>query len=164
MLFFLNDNIQRNKSGIEHAQIKRLHLFEKYHQPAKIVTRQYSNELHLVTAEAGIDDRNFINLFDYFQEACEVPQKNIRIKDIPVNPQWERKADGINYNYYQNGKRILYIRRRSDTDRRVINILIIMESFSKLVGLTAAVLSRSNNFMTGMEKWQRKTITVQMEP
>lgn len=27
-LFFLNDNIQRNKSGIEHAQIKRLHLFE----------------------------------------------------------------------------------------------------------------------------------------
>ena len=122
MLFFLNDNIQRNKSGIEHAQIKRLHLFEKYHQPAKIVTRQYSNELHLVTAEAGIDDRNFINLFDYFQEACEVPQKNIRIKDIPVNPHWERKADGINYNYYQNGKRILYIRRRSDTDRRVINI------------------------------------------
>ena len=25
MLFFLNDNIQHNKSGIEHAQIKRLH-------------------------------------------------------------------------------------------------------------------------------------------
>ena len=84
MLFFLNYNIQRNKSGIEHAQIKRLHLFEKYHQPAKIVTRQYSNELHLVTAEAGIDDRNFINLFDYFQEACEVPQKNIRIRLTPI--------------------------------------------------------------------------------
>ena len=76
----------------------------------------------MVTAEAGIDDRNFINLFDYFQEACEVPQKDIRIKDIPVNPHWERKVDGINYNYYQNGKRVLYIRRRSDADRRVINI------------------------------------------
>ena len=37
MLFFLNDNIQRNKSGIEHAQIKRLHLFEKYHQPARLL-------------------------------------------------------------------------------------------------------------------------------
>lgn len=122
MLFFLNDNIQRNKSGIEHAQIKRLHLFEKYDQPARIVTRQYSNELHLVTAEAGIDDKNFINLFDYFQNACNVPQKDIRIKDIPVNPRWERKADGINYNYYQNGKRILYVRRRSDADRRVINL------------------------------------------
>ena len=95
MLFFLNDNIQRNKSGIEHAQIKRLHLFEKYHQPAKIVTRQYSNELHLVTAEAGIDDRNFINLFDYFQEACEVPQKNIRIKDIPVNPIGSARLMGL---------------------------------------------------------------------
>lgn len=84
--FFLNDNIQRNKSGIEHAQIKRLHLFEKYHQPAKIVTRQYSNELHLVTAEAGIDDRNFINLFDYFQEACEVPQRIFGLKIFRLTP------------------------------------------------------------------------------
>lgn len=132
MLFFLNDNIQRNKSGIEHAQIKRLHLFEKYDQPAKIVTRQYSNELHLVTAEAGIDDRDFINLFDYFQDACNVPQKDIGIKDVKVNPRWERRADGINYNYYQNGKRVLYIRRRSETDRRVINIQSF-DHFGKLL-------------------------------
>lgn len=132
MLFFLNDNIQRNKSGIEHAQIKRLHLFEQYQQPAKIVTRQYSNELHLVTNEAGIDDHNFINLFDYFQEACLVPQKNIRIKDIKVNPHWQRKADGINYNYYQDGKRVLYIRRRSESDRRVIN-LQYFDHFGKLM-------------------------------
>lgn len=132
MLFFLNDNIQRNKSGIEHAQIKRLHLFKKYHQPAKIVTRQYSNELHLVTNEAGIDDGDFVNLFDYFQEASNVPQNDIRIKDIPVNPHWERKADGINYNYYQDGKRVLYIRRRSETDRRVIN-LQYFDHFGKLL-------------------------------
>ncbi|MBB1096001.1 glycosyltransferase [Limosilactobacillus agrestis] len=132
MLFFLNDNLQRNKSGIEHAQIKRLHLFEKYHQPAKIVTRQYSNELHLVTEEAGIDDHNFVNLFDYFQEACEVPQKDIQIKDIPVNPHWRRKAEGINYNYYQNGQRVLYIRRRSNNDRRVIN-LQYFDHFGKLL-------------------------------
>lgn len=132
MLLFLNDNIQRNKSGIEHAQIKRLHLFEKYDEPAKIVTRQYSNELHLVTAEAGIDDRNFINLFDYFQDACLVPQKDVRIKDIPVNPRWQRKPDGINYNYYQDGHRVLYVRRRSETDRRVIN-LQYFDHFGKLL-------------------------------
>ena len=41
MLFFLNDGIQENKSGIEHAQIKRLKLFKQFKQPAKIVTRQY---------------------------------------------------------------------------------------------------------------------------
>ena len=54
MLLFLNDNLQRNQSGIEHAQIKRLNLFKKFNQPAKIVTRQYSNELHLVVEAAGI--------------------------------------------------------------------------------------------------------------
>ena len=64
MLFFLNDNIQHNKSGIEHAQIKRLHLFEMFDEPAKIVTRKYSNELHMVTAEAGIADEDFVNLFE----------------------------------------------------------------------------------------------------
>ncbi len=77
-----------------------------------------------------------------------------------------RKADGINYNYYQNGKRILYIRRRSDTDRRVINIQYF-DHYGKLLKVSwfdSRGLSRSNNFMTGMEKWQRKTITVQMEP
>ncbi|MCG4779264.1 hypothetical protein L0P10_20495, partial [Eggerthella lenta] len=64
MLLFLNDNLQRNQSGIEHAQIKRLNLFKKFNQPAKIVTRQYSNELHLVVEAAGIKDQDFINLFD----------------------------------------------------------------------------------------------------
>ncbi|MDY2803302.1 MAG: poly(glycerol-phosphate) alpha-glucosyltransferase, partial [Limosilactobacillus sp.] len=63
MLFFLNDNIQENKSGIEHAQIQRLNLFNRYHEPAKIVTRQYSNELHLVTKHARIADKDFVNLF-----------------------------------------------------------------------------------------------------
>lgn len=52
MLFFLNDGIQTNMSGIEHAQIQRLHLFEHFKEPAKIVTRQYSNELHMVTNAA----------------------------------------------------------------------------------------------------------------
>ena len=30
MLFFLNDGIQENKSGIEHAQMKRLQLFKQF--------------------------------------------------------------------------------------------------------------------------------------
>ena len=84
MLFFLNDNIQHNKSGIEHAQIKRLHLFEMFDEPAKIVTRKYSNELHMVTEEAGIADEDFVNLFDYFQEARIFPQKDVTIKDLNI--------------------------------------------------------------------------------
>ena len=95
MLFFLNDGIQENKSGIEHAQMKRLQLFKQFKQPAKIVTRQYSNELHLVTKHAGIADEDFVNLFDYFQNARIVPPKDVTIRDIQIDPHWRRQADGI---------------------------------------------------------------------
>lgn len=132
MLFFLNDNIQHNKSGIEHAQIKRLHLFEMFDESAKIVTRKYSNELHMVTKEAGIADENFVNLFDYFQEARIFPQKDVTIKDIDIDPSWNRKADGINYNYYRNGNRIMYIRRRDDKEKHIIN-LQYFDHFGKLL-------------------------------
>lgn len=132
MLFFLNDNIQHNKSGIEHAQIKRLHLFEMFDEPAKIVTRKYSNELHMVTAEAGIADEDFVNLFDYFQEARIFLQKDVTIKDLNIDPSWERKADGINYNYYRNGNRIMYVRRRNDKEKHIIN-LQYFDHFGKLL-------------------------------
>ena len=86
MLFFLNDGIQENKSGIEHAQIQRLHLFEQDDEPAMIVTRQYSNLLHQITKHAGISDDHFVNMFDYFQQARLVPQTKVTIKDIQIDP------------------------------------------------------------------------------
>lgn len=132
MLFFLNDNIQHNKSGIEHAQIERLHLFEKYNEPAKIVTRQYSNEFHMVTEEANIDDHDLVNMFDYFQEARIFPQRDVTIKDLNIDPSWDRKPDGINYNYYRNGNRILYVRRRDDRQKHIINVQYF-DHFGKLL-------------------------------
>lgn len=132
MLFFLNDGIQENKSGIEHAQIKRLNLFKQFNQPAKIVTRQYSNELHQITAHAGIADNDFVNLFDYFQDARLVSPRDVTIKDLQIDPHWQRKADGINYNYYRNGHRILYVRRRNDDKKRLINVQYF-DHFGKLL-------------------------------
>lgn len=132
MLLFLNDNLQRNQSGIEHAQIKRLHLFKQYHQPAKIVTRQYSNELHLVVNDAGIADQDFVNLFDYFQKACLVPHKIVKIQDLHLDPSWQRRADGINYNYYIGQTRVMYVRRRNDRDHSIIN-LQYFDHFGKLL-------------------------------
>lgn len=132
MLFFLNDGIQENKSGIEHAQIKRLNLFKQFGQPAKIVTRQYSNELHLVTQHAHIADEDFVNLFDYFQNARIVPQKDITIKDVQVDKDWQRKADGNNYIYFRNGHQLLYVRRRNDAQKHIIN-LQYFDHFGKLL-------------------------------
>ncbi len=95
MLFFFNDNIQENKSGIEHAQIKRLNLFKKFNQPAKIVIRQYSNELHHVTNASVIDDADLVNLFDYFQEARLVKAKKVTLQDLTFDPAGSAAPTGL---------------------------------------------------------------------
>lgn len=132
MLFFLNDNIQHFKSGIEDAQIQRLHLFEKNNEPAKIVIRQYSNEFHMVTNEAQIDDHDLVNLFDYFQGTRIFPQQDITISDLNINPHWDRRPDGINYNYFHNGNRVLYVRRRNDSQKHIMNVQYF-DHFGKLL-------------------------------
>ena len=130
MLFFLNEGIQANQSGIEHAQIQRLNLFKQNNEPAMIATRQYSNELHNITKDSGIDDDHFVNMFDYFQEARRVPRKKVTIKDINIDPSWQRKAEGPSYVYEQNGHRVLYVRRNND--KTVIN-LQYFDHFGKLL-------------------------------
>jgi poly(glycerol-phosphate) alpha-glucosyltransferase len=134
MLFFLNDGIQENKSGIEHAQIQRLNLFNHFKQPAMIVTRQYSNELHQVTKHAGIADEDFVNLFDYFQNARIVKPKDVTIKDVQIDADWQRKSDGNNYVYTRNGHQILYVRRRNDAKKHIIN-LQYFDHFGKLLNV-----------------------------
>jgi poly(glycerol-phosphate) alpha-glucosyltransferase len=61
--------MQEKKSGIEHAQIKRLQLFKDHGVNAKILTRDYDRTLHYQLAESGIDDDDLINVFDYLQKA-----------------------------------------------------------------------------------------------
>lgn len=122
MLFFLNDIIQTNKSGIEVAQIQRLNLFKKYNQPAMIVTRRYSNVLHKVLDDSGIDDGHFVDMFDYFQEARLVPTKKITIDDLLIDKSLDRRADGNNYSYLRNGHQVLYVRRNNDSAKTIINV------------------------------------------
>lgn len=130
MLFFLNDNIQLNMSGIEHAQIKRLHLFNQYKKSAKIVTRRYSNELHEVTKEVGIPDENFVNMFDYFQDAVMVKPRRVEIQDLSIDPSLKRQADGVSYNYYRGKQRVMYVRRAND--KHVMNVQYF-DRFGKLI-------------------------------
>lgn len=130
MFYFLNDNIQEKKSGIEHAQIKRLNLFNQFQVPAKIVTRQFATDLHKVTNAAGIADQQLINLYDYFQGTREVKSKKICIQNLRLDPSWKRVPDGDSYNYYRHNNRIMYVKRGSD--KRVQNVQYF-DHFGKLL-------------------------------
>lgn len=66
MYYFLNDNMQFSKSGIEQAEINRLTLFKKHHVAAKIVTRVFAMNLHDVLEGANIADADFVNLLTSF--------------------------------------------------------------------------------------------------
>ena len=63
MYYFLNENMQFAKSGIEGAEIQRLNLFNQHQVPAKIVTRVFAMNLHDVTTDAKISDDHFVPQF-----------------------------------------------------------------------------------------------------
>lgn len=98
MIYFINEGIQENKSGIEHAQIKRLRLFSKHHQMAKIVTRQWNPNLHNVTSASGIDDSHLSNMFDYYQGATELDAKPMKINNLDFG------LEGIHYQAQKPGQ------------------------------------------------------------
>ena len=82
MIFFINESMPANKSGIEHAELKRINLFKKMHQPAKLILRDYDSQTHYLTNLAHLNDDDVINMFDYFQQTMQVESKQLTAKDI----------------------------------------------------------------------------------
>ncbi|MFD1430846.1 glycosyltransferase [Lacticaseibacillus mingshuiensis] len=84
MNFFVNASMQAQKSGIEHAQLKRFELFNANGEASRIVIRDWDPNLHLNTRAAGIPDRQLISMFDYFQDAEQVEDHPIRLDDLDL--------------------------------------------------------------------------------
>lgn len=82
MIFFINAQMPEKKSGIEHAQIKRINLFKKMKQDARIILRDWSAETHRLTKLVGIDDEDFISMFDYYQNAMHVMRQVVKPDDL----------------------------------------------------------------------------------
>jgi len=102
MYYFINTSINPKKSGIEHAEMKRLALFNQHHLPAKIVTRFFSLSLHRTLKAAGIAEHNQINLFDFIQQSTDFTPVKLTIADLQLAPELRIQADGHNYTVYQN--------------------------------------------------------------
>lgn len=100
MLYFINFGMPDYKSGIEHAELKRLRLFEQHDYPCKIIIHDWSRDLHATAARAGVDDQHLLSMFDYFQKTVSVPQQRVTVTDIDLgisNPQLVK--DGPNHRY-----------------------------------------------------------------
>lgn len=116
MYYFLNDNMQFSKSGIEHAEINRLNLFKQHGVAAKIVTRMFAMNLHDVLDDAHIDDVDLINMFDYFCGSRHVERRPFKLSDfdVPADAIKTRKENHIQV--MQRGKLLMIIYLRNDQD------------------------------------------------
>ncbi|SMS13991.1 glycosyltransferase family 4 protein [Levilactobacillus zymae] len=122
MYYFLNDNLQFSKSGIEHAEIMRLRLFQKHGVPAKIVTRMFAMNLTDVLAQAQIDRQNFVNLFEFFCGSAEVPTRKVTLQSLalPLNSTQTRKDKQCQV--FVQGKLLMIIYLRDAQSDEISNI------------------------------------------
>lgn len=137
MYFFLNSSFNAKNSGIEHAQLKRAQLFEKFNTDYKLVFRDWNPLLHLYLNAHGISDQHILNVFDYFQEARYVKPKTIHPRDIDFGiAHLIYKKDEQNHRvlvYNQNtlvGR--INVFTEEDTKPNIVKSVELFDGFSNL--------------------------------
>lgn len=94
MNYFIGKGIDLHLTGIEQAQLNRLHLFEKYGQRAKVVRFSYSRNAHADAARFGLGESQLCNLFDWVQHAEIFAGKPVLLRDV-VDPHAEIRLAGV---------------------------------------------------------------------
>lgn len=126
MNFFINATMPKQKSGIEHAQLKRLALFNAHEEPAMIVLRDWDPIAHLNTKLAGIPDKQVINMFDFFQGVRHVEWRHLKVVDLDFglpNLRYERETDNERYLVMSNqGQLVARVNYDVADDERVRSV------------------------------------------
>lgn len=102
--------MQAKKSGIEHAQIKRLHLFEDHGVAAKILTRDYDRTLHSNMASGGIAEGDLINIWDWLQETVTYQAHPMPAEKIKLPDGAQLRVAGTNYEAYIGDSKVALIK------------------------------------------------------
>lgn len=84
MYFFLNNKLVAVNSGVEHAQARRLKLFKKNKQKAKILTYFFALHTHDYLKYLGLESDDIINFFDFFGNSQHIPPKTVVLEDLPI--------------------------------------------------------------------------------
>ncbi len=86
MYYFLTGSFTKNSAGIEHAQVNRLKLFREHGKNSAILTVSFNRFLHsFLHDDYGLEDEEFINLYDYFGDSVSIEELKITINDITTD-------------------------------------------------------------------------------
>lgn len=114
MYYFINNNITVKQSGIGHAQLKRLELFKKYKQPAKLMTTDYNRFLSDALAAHNLKATDIVNLFDFFGGTETVSPRKFGIDDFHFPSRFDVKKIDDHYDVTENGRLNCRIVMRKD--------------------------------------------------
>ena len=114
-----------NKSGIEHAELKRLQLFKRHQEPAKIIARDWNRTLHETANASGVDDDHLLGMFDFFQGTEKVPFKQVKVEDIDFgleNLIYQEENDKNRYLVNsKDGKLVARVNYDPNHDKQVVS-------------------------------------------
>lgn len=125
MIYFINFGMPDNKSGIEHAELKRLQLFKRHQEPAKIIARDWNRTLHETANASGVDDDHLLGMFDFFQGTEKVPFKQVKVEDIDFgleNLIYQEENDKNRYLVNsKDGKLVARVNYDPNHDKQVVS-------------------------------------------
>ena len=98
MNYFVNENIFTLNSGTEFSAIKRLKMFKNHQVEAKILTRNYNSQLSGDLKRVGLTHDDVINMYDYFQEVMNVPEKDVDVRYTEKIDKRKYHIEGIDAN------------------------------------------------------------------
>lgn len=82
MYFFINNAINKQNSGIEHAQIQRAKVFAEHDLDYRLIYMAWNPQMMRWLDRFGLDSQHCLTLFDYYQGTQVVDDQVVRPTDI----------------------------------------------------------------------------------
>lgn len=82
MYFFINSALNKQNSGIEHAQIQRSRVFKKYHMPYMLLYAKWNPQMYRWLDRFELTQKETLTLFDYYQRTQVVKPQKVRPEDV----------------------------------------------------------------------------------
>ena len=82
MYFFINTALNKQNSGIEHAQLQRFKVFKEHNVPCQLVYTAWNPQLDRWLSRFSLVAQDVLTLFDYYQGTQVVKNKLVTPTDI----------------------------------------------------------------------------------
>ncbi|BDR60288.1 accessory Sec system glycosyltransferase Asp1 [Lactobacillus xylocopicola] len=109
MYYFLNNRLDPNSSGIEHAEVKRLKLFKQNGVSAKIVMSEFNRFAHRNLPLYGLTDADYVNMFDFFAGTVNYEYQAMAIEDLSIAEHFQVKQVPVGFEVYDDDRKTMEI-------------------------------------------------------